>query len=100
MASHHFEDRVMSARTASRPSFTNLASTMRSRYALRLQECRLSQPIEPPWGHAYRMAEWISKDDARLQRRVVPADCTPSRLADEIRSHIPGRRYGSNEDEE
>jgi hypothetical protein len=90
----------MPARTASRPSFTNLASTMRSQYALRLNECRLSQPIEPPWGRAYRMAEWIFKDDARLQRRVVPADCTPSKLAEEIRTHVPGRRYGPTDDEE
>ncbi len=73
---------------------------MRSQYALILNECRLSQPIEPLFGKAYRMAEWISKGDSQLQRRVVPADCTPSQLADEIKSHILGRRYGSGEDED
>jgi hypothetical protein len=96
----YLEERVMPARTARRPDFTNLKATMRSLYALRLHECRLSQPIEPPWGAAYRMAEWSLKDDARLQRRVVRADCTPSMLADEIRAHIPGRRYGPFDDEE
>ncbi|WP_277184662.1 DUF2866 domain-containing protein [Caballeronia sp. BR00000012568055] len=90
----------MPARSVRRPDFTNLKSTMRSQYALRLHECRLSQPIEPPWGRAYRMAEWSMKDDTRVQRCVVPADCTPSRLADEIRAHIPGRRYGPQDDEE
>ncbi|KND54114.1 hypothetical protein BVER_05693 [Candidatus Burkholderia verschuerenii] len=89
----------MPAHTAARQTFANLARTMRSQYALKLQTCRLSQPIEPLWGQTYRMAEWIFKDDPRLQRRVVSADCTPSQLADEIKAHIPGRHYGPNDED-
>jgi len=40
----------MSANTAARRSFANLAPTMRKQYALTLRECRLSLPVEPPWG--------------------------------------------------
>jgi hypothetical protein len=90
----------MPARPAARQTFANLARTMRSQHALKqLHECRLSQPIEPLFGPAYRMAEWVLKGDWRVQRRVVPADCTPSQLADEIKAHIPGRCHDLRDDD-
>jgi hypothetical protein len=89
----------MPARPAARQNFANLVRTMRSQHALRLNECRLYAPIEPLWGSAYRMAEWVLKDDSQVQRRVVPADCTTSQLADEIKSHVPGRHYGPRDEE-
>jgi hypothetical protein len=91
----------MTAHTLTRRrSFANIARTMRSQYALTLNECRLSPPIEPLWGRAYRLVEWVLKGDSRLQRRVVPADCTPSQIADEIKSHVPGRRFGPHDDDD
>ncbi|EKS67114.1 MULTISPECIES: DUF2866 domain-containing protein [Caballeronia] len=90
----------MPANTAARRSFANLAPTMRKQYALTLRECRLSLPVEPPWGAPYRMVEWASKTDQRVQRRVFPADCTPSQIADALKSHVPGRRYGPTDDED
>jgi len=89
----------MSANTAARRSFANLAPTMRKQYALTLRECRLSLPVEPPWGPAHRMVEWVLKNDQRVQRRVLPADCTPSQIADALKSHVPGRRYGPTDDD-
>ncbi|WP_250452905.1 DUF2866 domain-containing protein [Caballeronia sp. ATUFL_M2_KS44] len=90
----------MPANTAARPSFANLARAMRSHTALKLSRCRLSAPIEPPWGQPYRMVEWSLKSDPRLQRCVVPADCSPSDIADALQSHVPGRRYGPHDDED
>ena len=90
----------MSAPAAARRAFANLAPTMRNEYALKLRECRLSAPIEPPWGRAYRLLEWMLKTDSRVQRRVFPADCTPSQIADALRSHVPGRRYGPTDDDD
>jgi hypothetical protein len=55
----------MSANASSR----NLASEMKSQHSLALHECRLSAPF-------------------------VPADCTTSQIADVLRTHVPGRRYG------
>jgi hypothetical protein len=90
----------MPAHTAARPTFANLARIMSRECALKLSECRLSPPIEPPWGRAYRLVEWVLKTDSRLQRRVVPADCTTSQLADQIKAHVPGRRYGPRDDDD
>jgi Protein of unknown function (DUF2866) len=90
----------MPANTAARQSFANLAPTMRKQYALTLRECRLSLPVEPLFGPAYRMVEWVLKNDQRVQRRVLPADCTPSQIAAALKSHVPGRRYGPNDDDD
>ncbi|MDR5739139.1 MULTISPECIES: DUF2866 domain-containing protein [unclassified Caballeronia] len=90
----------MSRNAVARPPFANLARAMRSHTALKLSRCRLSAPIQPPWGQAYRMVEWSLKSDPHLQRCIVPADCTPSDIADALNSHVPGRRYGPREDED
>jgi len=90
----------MSSNAATRSSFSNLARAMRSHTALKLSRCRLSAPIEPPWGQPYRMVEWSLKSDPHLQCCVVPADCTPSDIADALQSHVPGRRYTVPEDED
>ncbi|SAK64406.1 hypothetical protein AWB81_02431 [Caballeronia arationis] len=80
----------MSANASSR----NLASEMKSQHALALHECRLSAPFDQPWGPSYRLVEWVVKNDPCIQRRAVPADCTTSDIAEVLRSHVPGRRYG------
>ena len=90
----------MPVNTVTHRRFANLAPTMRKQYALRLSECRLSLPIKPPWGRAYRMLEWVLKNDRRVQRRVFPADCTPSQIADALRSHVHGRRYGPSDEDD
>ncbi|SAK96119.1 hypothetical protein AWB77_05576 [Caballeronia fortuita] len=90
----------MPANTVARRSSANLAPTMRKQYALTLRECRLSLPVERPWGAPYRMVEWVMKNDQRVQCCVLPADCTPSQIADALKSHVPGRRYGPSDDEE
>ncbi|SAK92478.1 hypothetical protein AWB79_06819 [Caballeronia hypogeia] len=90
----------MPANSASRRNSANLAPTLRKQHALSLRECRLSLPVKPPWGPAYRMVEWVQKNDQRVQRRVFPADCTPSQIADALREHVPGRRYGPRDDED
>lgn len=74
--------------------FQNIKSAMKTEHALPLQECRLSAPMERPWGGAYRTVEWALKSDPCRQVSVVPADCTTSDIANIVRAHIPGRRYG------
>lgn len=86
--------------SATRRNSANLAPTLRKQYALTLRECRLSLPVERPWGAPYRLVEWVMNNDARVQRRVIPADCTPSQIADALRSHVPGRRYGPSDEDE
>ncbi|WP_244816832.1 DUF2866 domain-containing protein [Caballeronia sp. Lep1P3] len=90
----------MPANFAARPTFANLARAMRSHTALKLSRCRLSAPIEPPGGEPYRTVEWTLKTDPRVQRCVLRADCTPSDIADALRAHVPGRRYGPSDDDE
>ncbi len=48
----------MPAHTMKRPTFANLARTMRSQFALKLNECRLWQPIKRLFGQAYRIAKY------------------------------------------
>jgi Protein of unknown function (DUF2866) len=84
---------------AAKASFENLKPAMKAQYALSLHECRLFAPVEHPWAQPYRLVEWMAKSDPCVQRRVVPADCTPSQLADLLRSHVPGRRYGPGDAE-
>jgi hypothetical protein len=45
------------------------------------------------------MVEWVSKTDPSVRRLVVAADCTTAEIADVLKSHVPGRRYGTQEDE-
>jgi hypothetical protein len=90
----------MPARNNARRNSANLAPTLRKQYALTLRECRLSLPVERPWGPAYRMVEWVTSNDVRVQRRVISADCTPSDIAAALRSHVPGRRYGPSDEDD
>lgn len=90
----------MPANPAARQAFANLAPTLRKQHALALRRCRLSAPVEPPFGPAYRMVEWEVRNDPRVQRRVFPADCTPTQIADALRAHVPGRRYGPRDDDD
>ncbi|VXB81741.1 conserved hypothetical protein [Burkholderia sp. 8Y] len=90
----------MSVNTAARPAFANLARAMRRHTALKLSRCRLSAPIERPWGEPYRTVEWTLKSDPRVQRCVLRADCTASDIADALQAHTPGRRYGPTDDDD
>jgi hypothetical protein len=80
-------------------TFENLAATMKREHALPLRECRLSAPVEPLWGRPYRLLEWVLKSVPGVQRRVVPVDSTPSQIADVLKAHIPGRRYGAEDED-
>jgi Protein of unknown function (DUF2866) len=79
---------------AANASFQDIKSTMKTEHALPLHECRLSEAVERPWGRSYRTVEWTLKNDQCRQVSVVPAECTTSEIADVLRAHIPGRRYG------
>ena len=58
---------------AANASFQNIKSTMKTEHALPLQECRLSEAVERPWGRSYRTVEWTLKNDHCWQVSVVPA---------------------------
>ncbi len=79
---------------ATNASFQNIKSTMKTEHALPLHECRLSETVERPWGRPYRTVEWALKNDPCRKVSVVPAESTTSEIADVLRAHIPGRRYG------
>jgi hypothetical protein len=79
---------------ATNASFQNIKSTMKTEHALPLHECRVSEAVERPWGRPYRTVEWALKNDPCRKVSVVPAECTTSEIADVLRAHIPGRRYG------
>jgi hypothetical protein len=79
---------------AASASFQNIKSTMKTDHALPLHECRLSEAVERPWGKPYRMVEWARKSDPCSQLSVVPAEFTTSEIAEVLRAHVSGRRYG------
>ena len=79
---------------AASASFQNIKSTMKTEHALPLHECRLSEAVERPWGKPYRMVEWARKSDPCSQLSVVPAEFTTSEIAEVLRAHVSGRRYG------
>ena len=58
----------------------------------RIDSCRVSLPIQHPWGKPYRLVEWTTTFDADACRQAVPADSTPLEIALIVAQHVPGRR--------
>jgi hypothetical protein len=61
-----------------------------------INSCRVSMPIQPPWGKPYRLVEWTTHDDAEPRRQAVPADSAPLDIALIVAQHVPGRRIMLN----
>ncbi|WP_233806277.1 DUF2866 domain-containing protein [Paraburkholderia sp. HP33-1] len=58
-----------------------------------IHSCKVSDPLQPPWGRSYRLVEWTMKHMPESIRRVVPAESTPLEIAQAVVSHVPGRRF-------
>ncbi|QGZ64076.1 DUF2866 domain-containing protein [Paraburkholderia acidisoli] len=54
--------------------------------------CRVSTPLQHPWGRAYRLVEWTTPLDDGARRQVVPAESTALEIARLVAQHVPGRR--------
>ena len=61
-----------------------------------VDSCRVSTPIQHPWGTPYRLVEWTTNLDTDARRQVVPADSTPLQIALIVAQHVPGRRIMLN----
>ncbi|HTH59017.1 MAG TPA: DUF2866 domain-containing protein [Paraburkholderia sp.] len=61
-----------------------------------VDSCRISTPIQHPWGKPYCLVEWTTNHDADARRQVVPADSTPLEIARMVAQHVPGRRIMLN----
>lgn len=64
-----------------------------------IHTCKVSDPLQPPWGRSYRLVEWTLKHTPESSRRVVPAESTPLEIAQAMASHIPGRRFCQQNDD-
>ena len=63
-----------------------------------IHSCKVSDPLQPPWGRSYRLVEWTMKHTPESSRRVVPAESTPLEIAQAVVSHVPGRRFCQTSD--
>jgi hypothetical protein len=63
-----------------------------------IHSCKISDPLQPPWGRSYRLVEWTMKHAPESSRRVVPAESTPFEIALVVKSHVPGRRFCKADD--
>ncbi|PXW17640.1 DUF2866 domain-containing protein [Paraburkholderia caballeronis] len=61
-----------------------------------VDSCRVSMPVQHPWGKPYCLVEWTTCQDADARRQVVPADSTPLEIARVVAAHVPGRRIMLN----
>ncbi|TKC92375.1 DUF2866 domain-containing protein [Trinickia terrae] len=77
--------------------FKHLQSTLKSEHALPVQSCRVSMPVQRPWGRPYRLVEWttVAHGDVPSHRCIVPAESTEADIARAVASHVPGRLYTS-----
>jgi hypothetical protein len=73
--------------------FKHLRTMLRRQHAVPVQSCRVSVPMQRPWGRPYRLVEWTTADDAPSNRRVVPAESTDAEIASLVAAHVPGRVY-------
>jgi hypothetical protein len=78
--------------------FNHLRSMLKREHALPVKSCRVSMPVQRPWGRPYRLVEWTTHNDLPSYRRVVPAESTDAEIASVVASHVPGRLYGSEAD--
>ncbi|CAD6531450.1 DUF2866 domain-containing protein [Paraburkholderia metrosideri] len=68
-------------------------------WARQINSCKVSDPLQPPWGRSYRLVEWTMKHVPESSRRVVPAESTALEIAQAVVSHVPGRRFCQHGDE-
>lgn len=73
--------------------FKHMRSMLKREHALPVQSCRVSLPVQRPWGRTYRLVEWTMAKDAPSHRCVVPAELTATEIARHVASHVPGRVY-------
>jgi hypothetical protein len=60
--------------------------------------CRVSTPLQHPWGRPCLLVEWTTPLDDGARRQVVPADSTALDIARLVASHVPGRRILLNDE--
>jgi hypothetical protein len=73
--------------------FKDLQSILKRDHALPVQSCRVSAPVQRPWGRTYRLVEWTMANDAPSHRCVVPAELSDTEIARHVASHVPGRIF-------
>ncbi|HTI18997.1 MAG TPA: DUF2866 domain-containing protein [Trinickia sp.] len=73
--------------------FKHLRGMLKREHALPVRSCRVSTPVQRPWGRTYRLVEWTLATDAPSHRCIVPAEMTDSEIARLVASHVPGRVY-------
>ncbi len=66
--------------------------------ALNVRGCRVSPPIQRPWGGACRIVEWIDAG-GQISRRVVAANVTAAEVRATINRHVEGRKHVLHDDE-
>ncbi|CAG9240265.1 conserved hypothetical protein [Paraburkholderia tropica] len=70
----------------------HLQSLLRDGSPGRVASCRVSTPLQHPWGRAYRLVEWTTPLDDGARRQVVPAESSAFEIARLVAEHVPGRR--------
>ena len=70
----------------------HLQSLLRDGSTTRIASCRVSTPLQNPWGRAYRLVEWTTPLDDGARRQVVPAESSALDIARLVAEHVPGRR--------
>jgi hypothetical protein len=73
--------------------FEHLRAMPGNDWVRQIHSCKVSDPLQPPWGRSYRLVEWTMKHTPEPSRRVVPAESTPLEIAQAVVSHVPGRRF-------
>jgi Protein of unknown function (DUF2866) len=73
--------------------FKHLRRMLKREHALPVQSCRVSMPVQRPWGRTYRLVEWTIGSDMPSHRCIVPAELTETEIARLVASHVPGRVY-------
>ncbi len=70
----------------------HLQSLLRDGGVSAIASCRVSTPLQHPWGRPYRLVEWTTPLDEGARRQVVPAESTALEIARLVAQHVPGRR--------
>jgi Protein of unknown function (DUF2866) len=73
--------------------FKHLQRLLKREHALPVQSCRVSMPVQRPWGRTYRLVEWTMATDTPSHRCIVPAEMSDTEIARLVASHVPGRIY-------
>ncbi|MFM0321054.1 DUF2866 domain-containing protein [Caballeronia glebae] len=74
------------------------SKSSRTKAAFHLRGCRVSPPLQQPWGSVCRIVEWID-EQGQISRRVVAADVTEDEVVATIREHVTGRKHVLIDDE-